>query len=77
MSLARTRERVTKLRVLARLASLAQIGELARRLFVGFNMARDFVAQSATSRPRKARLLNKLVRSTCTKSTTELDDETN
>ena len=77
MSLARTRERATKLRVLARLASLAQIGELARRLFVGFNMARDFVAQSATSRPRKARLLNKLVSSTCTKSTTELDDETN
>ena len=71
------RERATKLRVLARLASLAQIGELARRLFVGFNMARDFVAQSATSRPRKARLLNKLVRSACTKSTTELDDETN
>ena len=77
MSLARTRERATKLRVLARLASLAQIGELARRLFVGFNMARDFVAQSATSRPRNARLLNKLVRSTCTNSTTELDDETN
>ena len=37
-SLARTRERATKLprsRVLARLTSLAQIGELARRLFWG------------------------------------------
>ena len=33
MSLARTRERGGRLRVLARLASLAQIGELARRLW--------------------------------------------